>query len=212
MSCLYQRVRHNAIGTVVAAGMVSRGILCMRRLVLGFCFLLLLAGCTVMTGSTGEQPAAATATEHGTAESPLLERTNEVPGAVETEFLLTTLVTYLSFFAELCGVIVIGVATFRGFLRYVPHMFGLKRDESTYPEDIRLRLGKSLALALEFELGADILRTAVAPTLSAIGVVAAIVALRTLLNFFLEREIRHAEQRESQAMAQGDAAPGHERA
>lgn len=66
-------------------------------------------------------------------------------------------------------------------------------------EDIRLRLGRWLALALELLLGADILRTAVAPTWSEIGQLAAIAAIRTALNFFLQREIdaarRHRTER-----------------
>jgi uncharacterized membrane protein len=57
---------------------------------------------------------------------------------------------------------------------------------------VRLQLGRWLSLALEFELAADILRTAIAPTWEEIGKLAAIAALRTLLNYFLEREIRTA--------------------
>jgi uncharacterized membrane protein len=60
---------------------------------------------------------------------------------------------------------------------------------------VRLTLGKSLAVALEFLLAADILRTAVAPTWNEIGKLAAIAALRTLLNYFLERELKHSETR-----------------
>lgn len=62
-------------------------------------------------------------------------------------------------------------------------------------EQVRLRLGRWLALALEFELGADILRTAVAPTWSEIGQLAAIAAVRTALNFFLQQEIDKASAR-----------------
>ena len=62
-------------------------------------------------------------------------------------------------------------------------------------EEVRLRLGRWLALALEFELGADILRTAVAPTWSEIGQLAAIAAVRTALNFFLQQEIDKAAVR-----------------
>jgi uncharacterized membrane protein len=47
-------------------------------------------------------------------------------------------------------------------------------------------------LALEFALAADILRTAIAPGREEIGKPAAIAALRTVLNFFLQREIEHA--------------------
>jgi uncharacterized membrane protein len=57
--------------------------------------------------------------------------------------------------------------------------------------EIRLRLGKALALALEFLLAADILRTAVAPNWDDIGKLAAIATLRTLLNYFLEKELKH---------------------
>lgn len=60
-------------------------------------------------------------------------------------------------------------------------------------EEIRLSLGRSLAL--ELELGADILKTAVAPTWNDIGLLAAIAVLRTALNYSLERELRNAEKR-----------------
>ena len=73
-------------------------------------------------------------------------------------------------------------------------------------EDIRLRLGRWLALALELLLGADILRTAVAPTWSEIGQLAAIAAIRTALNFFLQREIDAAQARRSgQSADQGSS-------
>jgi uncharacterized membrane protein len=52
-----------------------------------------------------------------------------------------------------------------------------------------LALGRSLALSLEFLLGADILRTAVEPSWDEIGRLAAIAAIRTALNYFLQREI-----------------------
>jgi uncharacterized membrane protein len=65
---------------------------------------------------------------------------------------------------------------------------------------IRLGLGMSLALGLEFLLGADILRTAVAPTWEEIGQLAAIAAIRTGLNFFLGREFTEGE-RQIQALA-----------
>lgn len=65
-------------------------------------------------------------------------------------------------------------------------------------EEIRLALGRSLALALEFELGADILKTAVAPSWNDVGLLAAIAVLRTALNYFLERELESARQRSLQ--------------
>lgn len=62
-------------------------------------------------------------------------------------------------------------------------------------DSVRLRLARWLAVALEFTLAADILRTAVAPNWDEIGKLAAIAALRTLLNFFLQREIAEEAER-----------------
>ncbi len=70
-------------------------------------------------------------------------------------------------------------------------------------EDLRLRLGRWLAVALEFELAADILRTAISPTWQEIGLLAAIAAIRTGLNYFLQLEI-------DRAAARAKATPGSE--
>jgi len=53
----------------------------------------------------------------------------------------------------------------------------------------RLDLARYLALALEFQLAADILSTAIAPDWTRIGHLAAIGAIRTALNYFLAREM-----------------------
>ena len=55
---------------------------------------------------------------------------------------------------------------------------------------IRLTLARYLALALEFQLGADILSTAISPTWEQLGKLGAIAVIRTALNYFLSREMR----------------------
>ena len=50
-----------------------------------------------------------------------------------------------------------------------------------------------IVLALEFALGADIVRTAIAPTWNDIGQLAAIAVIRTGLNYFLERDLEAME-------------------
>lgn len=54
---------------------------------------------------------------------------------------------------------------------------------------LRLRFGIWLALALEFQLGADILATTITPNLEALGKLAAIAVIRTFLNYFLNKEL-----------------------
>jgi uncharacterized membrane protein len=103
----------------------------------------------------------------------------------------------LIFLANVAGGIVVGVATVRALLVYGWDLIRL-HGEDVPKEGIRLSLGRALALALEFQLGADILGTALDPNPTDIGVLAAIAILRTALNFFLQRELREAARREAQ--------------
>ena len=66
----------------------------------------------------------------------------------------------------------------------------LVRRETADFTAIRLTLARYLALALEFQLGADILSTAIAPSWEQIGKLGAIAVIRTALNYFLSREMR----------------------
>jgi uncharacterized membrane protein len=67
-------------------------------------------------------------------------------------------------------------------------------------EHVRLTLGRFLALGIEFQLASDILTTAVSPDFEDIGMLGAIVAIRTVLNYFLAQEIQRAEQMEKEGM------------
>jgi len=55
---------------------------------------------------------------------------------------------------------------------------------------VRLDFARYVALALEFQLAADVLQTAITPTLDQLGILAAIATIRTALNFFLAREMK----------------------
>jgi uncharacterized membrane protein len=58
-------------------------------------------------------------------------------------------------------------------------------------------------LALEFLFGADILRTAVEPTWEEIARLAAIAAIRTSLNYFLQRELGEDARHNTEAGLRG---------
>ncbi|MEH1056737.1 DUF1622 domain-containing protein [Micromonospora sp. CPCC 206171] len=94
---------------------------------------------------------------------------------------------------EIVGATVIFVGALWAALRIVVE--GLRHRSAAVFTPIRLSLGRFLALGLEFQLAADILRTAVSPTFDQIGQLAAIATIRTALNFFLRREIAQ-EQRQ----------------
>ena len=105
--------------------------------------------------------------------------------------------SYLVAGTEIAAASVIGIAALRGIVAYVGQLVRRSKPQPDSIESIRLRLGRVLALGLEFTIASDILRTAVAPTRQDIMNLGAIVLLRTLLNYFLEREIRLGDERQS---------------
>jgi uncharacterized membrane protein len=56
-----------------------------------------------------------------------------------------------------------------------------------------VRFGAWLLLGLQFALAADIVRSAISPGWTEIGQLAAIAAIRTFLNYFLERDLAEVE-------------------
>jgi uncharacterized membrane protein len=108
--------------------------------------------------------------------------------------LFKTYTFYLASGVEIGASLVIAFATLEALWSFL--LLILRRGAGgSAKETIRISLGRWLALALEFELAADILRTAVAPTWNEIGQLAAIIVLRTALNYFLQREIDAAARR-----------------
>jgi uncharacterized membrane protein len=60
-------------------------------------------------------------------------------------------------------------------------------------EAIRQQLGAHLLLGLEIFIAADIISSVVSPSWDKVGILAAIVAIRTVLSYFLRREVRQAK-------------------
>jgi uncharacterized membrane protein len=69
--------------------------------------------------------------------------------------------------------------------------------------EIWLRFATWILLALEFALAADIVRTAVAPTWNDIGKLAVIAVVRTMLNYFLAKDIMAFDRSQEQGTEKG---------
>jgi len=63
-----------------------------------------------------------------------------------------------------------------------------------HPPSVRLKFGSWLAVALEFQLGADIVATTVDPTMQSLTELAILAAVRTFLNYFLQKELEVEER------------------
>ncbi|ABM13237.1 MULTISPECIES: DUF1622 domain-containing protein [Mycolicibacterium] len=93
---------------------------------------------------------------------------------------------------EACGAVVIMIGAVVAIAKFV---VALGRRSINQFSAVRLTLARFLVLGLEFQLAADVLRTAISPSFEEIGKLAAIATIRTVLNYFLNREIAQ-EQRE----------------
>jgi uncharacterized membrane protein len=108
------------------------------------------------------------------------------------EELLVTAVGYLRLAVEAVGAAIVGFGALATTVRSVLTLIGMREYTNN---EIRLYLGRYLVLGLEFQLGADILGTAVAPTLDDVILLGAIAAIRTALNYFLSQELERERQR-----------------
>lgn len=86
---------------------------------------------------------------------------------------------------EAMGVVVLILGATKAFIGYF-----------TKHGNVRLNLAQSMALALEFKLGGEILRTVVARDWNEILTVGAIILLRGALNFLIHWEISNIKQDE----------------
>ncbi len=107
---------------------------------------------------------------------------------------LTFLTEYAVEIIDLMALLVIAIGTVEMFLRCLLAVF---RPSATREElrDGYLRYARWLIAGLTFQLAADIIETASAPTWDDIGRLAAIAVVRTFLNYFLERDITESRKR-----------------
>lgn len=90
---------------------------------------------------------------------------------------------------EVSGIVVITLGAGISTLNALGSYLGKNWREDIYAT-YRRQLSRAILLGLEFLVAADIIRTvAIEPTFNSVGVLAAIVLIRTFLSFTLEVEI-----------------------
>lgn len=89
------------------------------------------------------------------------------------------------------GAVVVIWGVFEAIAAFVTLKFSSrKKDAVSASESIRQGLGAHLLLGLEIFIAADILSSSVSPSWEKVGVLAAIVGVRTVLSYFLRLEVR----------------------
>jgi uncharacterized membrane protein len=97
------------------------------------------------------------------------------------------------------ALILIVVGVVEAFFQGLRTMFA--SPDGHHEPDVWLRLGRWLVAGLTFQLAADVLETAITTSWDEVARLAAIAAIRTFLNYFLERDL--GEVRSKQGSPQG---------
>ena len=93
---------------------------------------------------------------------------------------LRYIVEFSTLLLEFFGICILVFSAVKSFI------FWLKKDDS-----IRLQLAQGIALALEFKLGGEVLRTVVVREWAELGILGAIIILRAALTFLIHWEIKN---------------------
>ncbi|MCM8819181.1 MAG: DUF1622 domain-containing protein [Candidatus Omnitrophica bacterium] len=99
--------------------------------------------------------------------------------AVDLSSLITNII---GAFITLWGVLVAVFEFLKGRIK--------KEDCLKYNEFVRIKLGSYLVLALEFFIASDIIKTIITPTWQGLGILGAIVVIRTILSYFLTKDLK----------------------
>jgi uncharacterized membrane protein len=100
------------------------------------------------------------------------------------ENLIRLYVNYLTFGIDIAAGIIIGISAIVAFIAFLK-ISGRSTKEQTIvdKETIRLRLARGMLLALDFEVGSDILKTVLLPTLMDLTILAVVVGIRIALSW-----------------------------
>ena len=91
---------------------------------------------------------------------------------------------------ELAGIMVLLITAVQGVIQYFRH------DSS-----VRLKLAEGIALALEFTLGGEVLRTVLARDWNELAILGAVIALRGALTMLLHWEIKNEKREHEHVLA-----------
>src|SRR3984957_20386715 len=100
------------------------------------------------------------------------------------------------------ALVLIVVGAIEAFFQGLRTMFASR--DGHYEREVWLRLGRWLVAGLTFQLAADVLETAITTSWDEVARLAAIAAIRTFPNYFLERDLGEIRARQGAAQSDSD--------
>jgi uncharacterized membrane protein len=100
------------------------------------------------------------------------------------------LINAVGFTLNVVGALITVWGIIISLLEFLKKEFFRHKEAAQLNEAIRVKLGSYLVLALEFFIAGDIVKTVITPTWESVGILGAIVVIRTVLSYFLTKDIK----------------------
>lgn len=107
------------------------------------------------------------------------------------EEIISKIVPVVIHLLELMGISIIIIGAVKGFYKYLLNLVTNKKYS------IKIEFAQALTLALEFKLGAEILKTVIIRSMDEMYILAAIIILRAILAFVIHWEIKADSEHEA---------------
>lgn len=108
---------------------------------------------------------------------------------MELEKIIKVIVPYAYHSLELIGIFIICVGAIKSFYEYI------KTIKNPNKNKIKMDFAEAVALALDYKLASEIIKTVIIKSMSELYVLGAVVALRVVLTVVIQWEINQGENK-----------------
>lgn len=98
--------------------------------------------------------------------------------------------TFVQHFLSIIGATIIFFGGLYGVIQILVQLFGSQSLGVVDSDQIRLKLGKTIILGLEFIVASDVVGTTLTPDYYSLGMLGILVVVRTILNYTLDKDIQ----------------------
>lgn len=116
----------------------------------------------------------------------------DLNGLIPIEAIRSYYIDLITFGIDILAASVIIISVIMAVISFLKILKNPIKDQTMDKESIRLRLARGILLALDFEIGSDIIKTMQIPGIKELLILGVIVTIRIVLSWSLSKEIdRH---------------------
>ena len=116
----------------------------------------------------------------------------DLNGFIPIEAIRSYYIDLITFGIDILAASVIIISVIMAVISFLKILKNPIKDQTVDKESIRLRLARGILLALDFEIGSDIIKTMQIPGIKELLILGVIVTIRIVLSWSLSKEIdRH---------------------